>query len=77
MTIRFEAHKTIVIILFALFLGLGLSLVKDYGISFDEREQRDLGMNEVYFNNLAGRSMKEIKGNFELDYWGLSYSKAF
>ena len=30
----------------------------------------------VYFNILAGRDMKEIKNNFELDYWGLSYRKA-
>jgi len=30
----------------------------------------------VYFNILAGRDMNEIKNNFELDYWGLSYRKA-
>ncbi len=30
----------------------------------------------VYFNILAGRNMEEIKNNFELDYWGLSYRKA-
>ena len=30
----------------------------------------------VYFNMLAGRDMKEVKNNFELDYWGLSYRKA-
>ena len=30
----------------------------------------------VYFNRLAGRDMKEVKKNFELDYWGLSYRKA-
>jgi len=30
----------------------------------------------VYFNKLTGRDMKEIKNNFELDYWGLSYRKA-
>jgi len=30
----------------------------------------------VYFNFLAGRNMKDIKNNFELDYWGLSYRKA-
>lgn len=30
----------------------------------------------VYFNLLAGRDMKQIKKNFELDYWGLSYRKA-
>lgn len=29
----------------------------------------------VYFNMLAGRDMNEIKNNFELDYWGLSYRK--
>jgi len=28
----------------------------------------------VYFNSLAGRN---IKNNFELDYWGLSYRQAF
>ena len=27
----------------------------------------------IYFNLLAGRSMPEIKQNYELDYWGLSY----
>lgn len=30
----------------------------------------------VYFNPLAGRDMKVIKNNFELDYWGLSYREA-
>jgi len=30
----------------------------------------------LYFNILAGRNMQEIKKNFELDYWGLSYRKA-
>ena len=30
----------------------------------------------TYFNSLAGRNMKEIKSKFELDYWGLSYTKA-
>jgi len=30
----------------------------------------------VYFNILADRDMKEIKNEFELDYWGLSYRKA-
>ena len=30
----------------------------------------------IYFNILAGRDMEEIKNNFELDYWGLSYKKA-
>ena len=30
----------------------------------------------VYFNVLAGRDMKDIKKNFELDYWGLSYREA-
>lgn len=30
----------------------------------------------VYFNMLAGRNMEEIKSNFELDYWGLSYREA-
>ena len=30
----------------------------------------------LYFNLLAGRDMKEVKNSFELDYWGLSYRKA-
>ena len=30
----------------------------------------------VYFNRLAGKDMKSVKNNFELDYWGLSYRKA-
>jgi len=30
----------------------------------------------IYFNSLAGRSMKDIKEKFDLDYWGLSYTKA-
>jgi hypothetical protein len=30
----------------------------------------------VYFNILAGKNMVEIKNNFELDYWGLSYRQA-
>jgi hypothetical protein len=30
----------------------------------------------LYFNRLAGKNMSDIKNNFELDYWGLSYRKA-
>lgn len=30
----------------------------------------------LYFNVFAGKDMKEVKNNFELDYWGLSYRKA-
>ena len=30
----------------------------------------------VYFNAFAGRDMADVKDNFELDYWGLSYRKA-
>ena len=30
----------------------------------------------VYFNQLAGKNMQEVKANFELDYWGLSYRQA-
>ena len=30
----------------------------------------------VYFNRLAGASMDEIKSNYDLDYWGLSYRQA-
>ncbi|MBN3040683.1 MAG: glycosyltransferase family 39 protein [Candidatus Omnitrophica bacterium] len=30
----------------------------------------------LYFNRLAGRDMKQIKENYELDYWGLSYRRA-
>lgn len=30
----------------------------------------------VYFNILAGKNMSEVKDNFELDYWGLSYKEA-
>lgn len=27
----------------------------------------------LYFNRIAGKTMEEVKNNFELDYWGLSY----
>ena len=30
----------------------------------------------VYFNRLAGRDMKQVKSRFDLDYWGLSYLHA-
>ncbi|MBF0570968.1 MAG: hypothetical protein HQL12_03755 [Candidatus Omnitrophica bacterium] len=30
----------------------------------------------IYFNRLAGRNMKEVKDKFELDYWGLTFTKA-
>ncbi|MCP4650991.1 MAG: glycosyltransferase family 39 protein [PVC group bacterium] len=30
----------------------------------------------VYFNGLMGHNMNAAKGNFELDYWGLSYRQA-
>jgi hypothetical protein len=33
---------------------------------------RDHPYQNVYFNRLAGRDLQEIKGRFELDYWGLS-----
>jgi hypothetical protein len=29
----------------------------------------------IYFNSIAGRSMQDIKQQFEMDYWGLSYRK--
>jgi len=29
----------------------------------------------VYFNRIAGKDMKEIKNKYDLDYWGLSYIK--
>ena len=29
----------------------------------------------LYFNILAGRDMRAVKKNFDLDYWGLSYRK--
>jgi len=31
----------------------------------------------VYFNRFAGKSMTEIRSRFEMDYWGLSYRRAF
>jgi len=30
----------------------------------------------LYFNRLAGKNMKEVKQRFEFDYWGLSYRRA-
>jgi len=30
----------------------------------------------VYFNMLAGKNLKEIKQKYDLDYWGLSYKQA-
>lgn len=30
----------------------------------------------VYFNFLAGKNMRAVKENFDLDYWGLSYRQA-
>lgn len=30
---------------------------------------------QVFFNRIAGRDLKEISTQFELDYWGLSYRK--
>ncbi len=30
----------------------------------------------VYFNPVAGKNMKVVKNNFDLDYWGLSYREA-
>jgi len=29
----------------------------------------------LYFNRVAGKNMREAKKNFELDYWGLTYKK--
>jgi len=37
---------------------------------------KDHPYQNVYFNRLAGKDMKEIKKRFELDYWGLSYREA-
>jgi len=36
-------HKIILILFFVLFLALGVSLFKDYGASWDEGWQRELG----------------------------------
>jgi hypothetical protein len=30
----------------------------------------------LYFNFIAGKSLKEIRDNYEMDYWGLSYKQA-
>ena len=29
----------------------------------------------LYFNSIAGKSLKEIRDNYEMDYWGLSYKQ--
>ncbi|MCL5072517.1 MAG: glycosyltransferase family 39 protein, partial [Actinobacteria bacterium] len=31
----------------------------------------------MYFNILAGKNMPEVKNNFEIDYWGVTYRKGF
>ncbi|NOZ68087.1 MAG: hypothetical protein GXP46_02265 [Deferribacteres bacterium] len=54
------------------FIGLvALSLIHTARIMVEYHPYQN-----VYFNRLAGRDMKEIKKNFELDYWGLSYRQA-
>jgi len=57
MTIRLGTHKTIVIIFFVLFLGLGLHLVKDYGICFDEKDQRDFGLTTINYVTQADQRL--------------------
>src|SRR5208283_1053983 len=41
---KFLQYKVIVFIFFALFLGTGVFLVKDYGIPLDEAGQRAIGV---------------------------------
>ena len=57
-------NTTVVIIVVFNLVGIGKFMIKHHPFQ------------NVYFNRLAGKSMKEAKNKFELDYWGLSYRQA-
>ena len=61
--------KKLFISIYFLFLGLNVFTTAAFMIKYHPYQN-------VYFNTLAGTSMKRIKANFDLDYWGLSYRKA-
>ena len=62
---RFKIASTVIILLIASsFLYTGQFMVRYHPYQ------------NVYFNPIAGFNMNNIKNNFDLDYWGLSYRKA-
>ncbi len=62
---RFKIASTIIILLIASsFIYTGQFMVRYHPYQ------------NVYFNPIAGLNMNNIKSNFDLDYWGLSYRKA-
>jgi len=68
--IKFQGEKQkIMNIAFVCIMILSLSGVSHFMVKWHPYQN-------VYFNKLAGRDMKEIKKKFELDYWGLSYREA-
>ncbi len=67
--IKFRGHYKIILPLTGFITIVSLSGTAWFMIRYHPYQN-------VYFNALAGRDMKEIKERFELDYWGLSYRKA-
>ncbi|MBF0570967.1 MAG: hypothetical protein HQL12_03750 [Candidatus Omnitrophica bacterium] len=59
MILRLEAHKVIVAIFFVIFLGVGIFIVKDYGMSWDEPGQRENGI--VAFDYVIKGDQKLLK----------------
>ncbi len=57
-------------ILFVVILSGGFSQILYFMIKYHPYQN-------IYFNRMAGKNMISIKQNFELDYWGLSFKKAF
>jgi hypothetical protein len=56
---------------FLLFILVGCAIVFNFSVMAGLHPYEN-----VYFNRLAGKDMKEVKKNFELDYYGLSSKQA-
>lgn len=61
-----KKHRLLVRLSVIFFTIIGLSGVVWFMVRYHPYQN-------VYFNRLAGENMDVVKGNFELDYWGLSY----
>ncbi|KJJ84296.1 conserved hypothetical protein, membrane [Candidatus Omnitrophus magneticus] len=60
----FKQHKLIIIFFFIVFFLAGLSIYKDYGISWDEKWQRDLGTLSVDYVFKGDRSLLSYKDKY-------------
>jgi len=62
-------HYRVIVICLAFLVALNLLNVIKFMVQYHPFQN-------LYFNILSGKNWQDIKNNFELDYWGLSYRKA-